>query len=74
MHTDSKMVDSPPPPESARQWLTGLVVVVAVIVSYVGFSRVSVGWTLAVSTVIFLGLIIFLWSAGRKKRAGRDRG
>jgi len=58
-------------PGSARAWLTGLVVIVAVIVSYVGFARISVEWTLAISSVIFVGLIIFLWRAGvRKERRG----
>lgn len=72
MDTDSKMIDSPPPPESARQWLTGLVVVVAVIVSFLGFARISVEWTLVISSVIFVGLIVFLWRAGiRKERNDR---
>lgn len=60
-------------PESARSWLTGLVVIVAIIVSYIGFASVSVEWTLAISTVIFVGLIIFLWRAGvRKQRRGGE--
>jgi len=69
--TDNRMVDSPPPSENARQWLTGLIVIVAVVVSYIGFARVSVGWTLIIATTIFVGLIIFLWRVGRKKRTGR---
>lgn len=61
-------------PESARSWLTGLVVIVAVIVSYVGFASISIEWTLAVSSVIFVGLILFFWRVGvRKQRSGTKR-
>lgn len=61
-------------PESARSWLTGLVVVVAVIVSYIGFASVSVEWTLAISSAVFVGLVLFLWRAGvRKQRRDSER-
>lgn len=73
VHPDSKMVDSPPPSQTGRQWLTGLIVIVAVVVSYVGFARVSVEWTLAVSSAVLAGLVLFLWRAGvRKERSRRD--
>ena len=61
-------------PETARSWLTGLAVVIAVIVSYVGFASVSVEWTLAIATLVFVGLVLFLWRTGvRKKRDGGSR-
>ncbi len=61
-------------PESIRQWLTGIVVIVAVIVSFVGFARVSVEWTLTIASVVLVLLVLLLWRVGRKKRAGRSRG
>jgi len=54
--------------ESSRGWLSGLIVIVAVAVSFVGFARVSVGWTLAISSVVLIGLVLFLWSAGGGKQ------
>jgi hypothetical protein len=60
-------------PETARSWLTGLIVIVAVVVSYVGFASVSVEWTLAIATMVFVSLVLFLWRTGvRKKRDGRS--
>lgn len=71
----NRMIDSPPPRENARQWLTGLVVIVAVVISYVGFARVSVEWTLIISSAVLVGLVLFLWRAGvRKERGRRDGG
>ncbi len=66
MRTDSRMARKEPPREG-REWVSGLVVVVAIIVSFVGFARVSVGWTLIISSVIFVGLVLFLWAAGGRK-------
>ena len=54
--------------ESSRGWFSGLIVMVAVAVSFVGFARVSVGWTLAISSVVLIGLVLFLWSAGGGKQ------
>lgn len=52
-------------------WISGLVVMVAVAVAYVGFARVSVGWTLLIATGILIGLVLFLWRVGaRKQREG----
>ena len=60
-------------PEAIRVWITGLVVIVAVIVSYIGFARVSVEWTLGIAICVFIGLVLFLWRAGiRKQRDGRS--
>jgi hypothetical protein len=56
------------PSESLREWITGLVVIVATIVSFIGFARLSVGWTLAISSVILVALVVFLWSVGERKR------
>lgn len=53
---------------ASRQWLSGLVVTVAIVVSYVGFARISVGWTLVLSTLILVGLLFFFWSVGRRKQ------
>lgn len=61
------------PSETAHRWWTGIIVIVATIISYVGFARLSVGWTLTIASVIFVGLVAFLWSVGRKKRASRER-
>lgn len=61
--------------DSARSWLSGLVVIIATIVAYVGFARVSVEWTLVISSVVLFGLVLFLWRAGvrkeRRRRGGR---
>ena len=59
--------------ESFRDWAMGVIAVVATIVSFVGFAFVSLSWTLAISTVVLIGLVLFLWSAGvQKQRARRD--
>lgn len=60
-------------PASGGSWLAGLLVMVAVAVSYIGFARVSVEWTLVISTLVLVGLVFFLWRAGvRKERDGRS--
>jgi len=65
------------PQETPGQWLAGVIVMVATAVSFVGFARVSLGWTLVISTAVLIGLILFLWSAGLKKQradsSGRER-
>ena len=76
MRHDSKL-KAPPPPEqvAARDWLSGMFVIVATIVAFVGFAHLSFVWTLVVSTVVLFGLLYFLWSVGVRKqreRAGRD--
>lgn len=53
--------------ESSRTWVSGLVVMVAIAVSFIGFARLSIGWTLAVSTVVLIGLVVFLWAVGGGK-------
>ncbi len=56
---------------SARSWIEGMIVIVAIIVSYIGFASISIKWTLVVSSLIFIFLILFLWRTGvRKKRDG----
>lgn len=58
--------------ETKPLWWYGLVVINATTVSYVGFAHVSVKWTLAISSVVLVGLVIFLWFAEvRPKRLGR---
>lgn len=62
-------------PESTRQWVTGLVVIAATIISFVGFARVSLNWTLAISSIVLVALVLFLWHAGGgKERSRRRRG
>lgn len=56
------------PREHARQWWMGVIVTVSIVVSFIGFSRVSVGWTIAISTVVLVGLLVFLWAAGGGKK------
>ena len=51
-------------------WISGLIVMVAVAVAYVGFARVSVGWTLLIASGILIGLVLFLWRAGVRKQRG----
>lgn len=53
---------------STRQWLTGLVLMVAPIVSVVGFSHVSTGWTLGIASAVLIGLVSFFWVVGAGKR------
>lgn len=60
--------------QSARSWLTGLIVIVAVIVSYIGFASVSVEWTLVIASIVFLALILFLWRTGVRKERDRRSG
>lgn len=62
------MPDQKPPEPRPASWLTGLIVVLAVVVAYVGFARVSIFWTTAISTVIVVGLVIFLWREGSRKQ------
>ncbi len=55
--------------QTARQWLSGLAVTLTTIVSYIGFARISVKWTLVVAICIIIGLLTFLWiMGGRKER------
>lgn len=63
---DSKIKPPVPSRDGFRHWLSGLAVMVATAVSFVGFAHISIGWTLAISSLILVGLIIFLWIAGGK--------
>lgn len=56
------------PRETARDWLTGVIVMTAVAVSFIGFSTVSVKITILVSTAILVGLVAFFWVIGKRKR------
>ena len=60
--------------KSPPSWLTVFVVVAAVAVSYVGFARVSVEWTLVIASAIFIALVLFLWRAGVRKERDNGRG
>lgn len=57
--------------QSFRDWLTGVIVIVATIVAYIGFARVSVGATFIIASVIFVGLVLFLWRVGVQKQRTR---
>lgn len=59
---------------STRDWVSGLVVIVATVIAYIGFARVSIGWTLLVSSAVLLGLIVFLWRTGVRKQRDDRRG
>ena len=60
--------------ETLREWLSGLVVMIATIVAFVGFAFASLTWTLIIASAILVSLILFLWSVGyRKQRARRQR-
>jgi len=61
------------PTASAGSWLAGVIVMVAVVVAYMGFARVSVIWTLVISTLVLVGLVAFLWRAGASKERGGGR-
>lgn len=56
------------PSEPLRDWITGLVVIAATIASFIGFARLSVGWTLAISSVLLVGLVTFFFIVGERKR------
>jgi uncharacterized membrane protein len=61
------------PSETTRQWLTGLVVIVATVVAFIGFASASLWWTIAIASFVWAALIVFLYCAGvRKERAGRE--
>lgn len=62
------MTNEQPRKDVSRSWMAGLIVMVAVAVSYVGFARVSVTWTLVVATLILVALFTFLWVAGVRKQ------
>jgi uncharacterized membrane protein len=54
-------------------WLAGLIVVVATIVAFMGFALASLKWTLIVSSVVLVFLIMFLWLVGVRKQRARGQ-
>ena len=62
------------PAETTKDWLSGLVVVVATVVAFIGFAFASLKWTLVVSSVVLAFLIAFLWSVGYRKQRARRQG
>ena len=60
--------------ETLREWLSGLIVVVATIVAFVGFAFASLTWTLIIASVVLASLILFLWSVGYRKQRARRQG
>lgn len=61
------------PPQSGREWVTGLAVLIATIVSCLGFAHISYQWTLVISLTLLTGLVLFFWRVGIRKRRGRHR-
>jgi Flp pilus assembly protein protease CpaA len=61
------MAKPPTKEPSGSNWMSGLIVMIAVAVAYVGFARVSVAWTLAIATVVVICLVLFLWRAGARE-------
>lgn len=59
------------PAETTKEWLSGLVVIVATVVAFVGFAFASLKWTLIVSSVVLAFLVVFLWSVGFRKQRSR---
>lgn len=59
--------------QTAREWLTGVAVIVATIVSVIGFARLSLGWTLAVSLASLTILLLLFWRTGQRKRLGNRK-
>lgn len=72
-HMGNGMSQTEKQAESTREWLSGLFVVVATVVAFIGFAFASLKWTLVISSVVLVCLVIFLWLAGvRKQRARRE--
>lgn len=67
------MSRSSSPHEGAREWVSGLVVIVATVVAFIGFARASLLWTIVISAMVWAGLIMFLWSVGAGKKRGRGK-
>lgn len=60
--------------ETTREWLAGVIVVVATIVSFIGFAFASLKWTLIVASLALVVLVGFLWSVGIRKQRTRRKG
>ncbi len=61
------------PAETTRQWVTGLVVIVATIGCFFGFAHISFGWTVGISLTLLISLLVFFWTVGERKRKGPSR-
>jgi len=61
------------PRQSGREWATGLAVLIATIISCVGFAHISYKWTLVISVTLLTGLVLFFWRVGVRKRRSRHR-
>lgn len=62
--------------ETRRQWISGLVITLTVIVSYLGFWHLAPGITFAIACVALAICIITMWIAGRDRAAtnNQDKG
>lgn len=60
--------------ESDRDWVAGIVVSVATVISFVGFAFASLKWTLIVASIALTFLLFFLWSVGFRKQRARGKG
>ena len=54
--------------ETARQWLSGLAVVITTIVCLYSFARISISAVVAASAVALVASIIVSWILGRRLR------
>jgi hypothetical protein len=64
---DSRLKAPQPQQGNGNHWVAGLIVMIATAVAFVGFARVSVGWTLLISTLVLFGMVAFLWAVGGGK-------
>jgi divalent metal cation (Fe/Co/Zn/Cd) transporter len=51
-------------PDSAREWLSGLAIIVTALVCLFGFWRLSPGATFIIAAIAFVALIALMWRAG----------
>ena len=65
---DRRTGKSDSPPETTRQWVTGLVVLVTTMVCLYSFARFSIWTMVAVSGATLVGLLAFSWVIGERRR------
>ena len=66
VRTDSKMIDSPPPPQRGHRWLSGLAVTLTTIVAYLAFWRLAPVPTFVIGCAALVGMLVSAWVFGRK--------
>lgn len=63
----SAMGNSRRPKETRRQWVTGVALMVATVISVVGFARISPALTMVIATASLVAILVFLWVVGKRK-------